>query len=66
MHVPCALVCVNICMYGYPAALCTHHDVSCLTSAIDYIQYLKDQKKKQEDGLEALRKEVMALKIMKA
>ena len=37
-----------------------------LTSAIDYIQYLKDQKKKQEDGLEALRKEVMALKIMKA
>ena len=53
-------------MFSYPAALCTRHDVSCLTSAIDYIQYLKDQKKKQEDGLEALRKEVMALKIMKA
>ncbi|XP_030828800.1 max-like protein X [Strongylocentrotus purpuratus] len=37
-----------------------------LQRSIDYIQYLIQQKKKQEDELEALRKEVMALKIMKA
>lgn len=37
-----------------------------LQRSIDYIQYLVQQKKKQEDELEALRKEVMALKIMKA
>ena len=36
------------------------------TSAIDYIQFLIQQKKKQEDELDSLRKEVMALKIMKA
>lgn len=34
--------------------------------AIDYIQFLVQQKKKQEDELDSLRKEVMALKIMKA
>lgn len=34
--------------------------------AIDYIQFLIQQKKKQEDDLDSLRKEVMALKIMKA
>ena len=34
-------------------------------SAIEYIIYLHQQKKKQEEELEALRKEVMALKIMK-
>ena len=33
--------------------------------AIDYIIFLHQQKKKQEEELEALRKEVMALKIMK-
>ena len=37
-----------------------------LSIAIDYIQYLVQQKKKQEDELDVLRKEVMALKIMKA
>ncbi|XP_071825822.1 max-like protein X [Apostichopus japonicus] len=36
-----------------------------LQRSIDYIQYLVQQKKKQEDEVEALRKEVMALKIMK-
>ncbi|XP_072019792.1 max-like protein X [Amphiura filiformis] len=37
-----------------------------LQRSIDYIQYLVQQKKKQEEELDALRKEVMALKIMKA
>lgn len=37
-----------------------------LQRSIDYIQYLISQKKKQEDDLDNLRKEVMALKIMKA
>ena len=37
-----------------------------LILAIDYIQYLQREKKKQEDDLDNLRKEVMALKIMKA
>ncbi|XP_052806172.1 max-like protein X [Mya arenaria] len=37
-----------------------------LQRSIDYIQYLVGQKKKQEDELDSLRKEVMALKIMKA
>ncbi|CAC5399378.1 max-like protein X isoform X1 [Mytilus californianus] len=37
-----------------------------LQRSIDYIQYLVSQKKKQEDDLDNLRKEVMALKIMKA
>jgi len=37
-----------------------------MISAIDYIQFLVGQKKKQEDELDSLRKEVMALKIMKA
>lgn len=34
-------------------------------SAIEYIIFLHQQRKKQEEELEALRKEVMALKIMK-
>ncbi|XP_077993442.1 max-like protein X [Glandiceps talaboti] len=37
-----------------------------LQRSIDYIKFLGQQKKKQEDDLSALRKEVMALKIMKA
>jgi MAX-like protein X len=37
-----------------------------LQKSIDYIQYLIQQKKKQEEDVESLRKEVMALKIMKA
>lgn len=37
-----------------------------LQRSIDYIQFLVQQKKKQEDELDSLRKEVMALKIMKA
>lgn len=35
-----------------------------LQKSIDYIQYLQQQKKKQEDERNALRKEVIALKIM--
>ncbi|XP_059169990.1 max-like protein X isoform X2 [Physella acuta] len=37
-----------------------------LQRSIDYMQFLSNQKKKQEEELESLRKEVMALKIMKA
>ncbi|KAK7092454.1 hypothetical protein V1264_008194 [Littorina saxatilis] len=37
-----------------------------LQRSIDYMQFLGGQKKKQEDELDSLRKEVMALKIMKA
>ncbi|CAG5119745.1 unnamed protein product, partial [Candidula unifasciata] len=37
-----------------------------LQRSIDYMQFLSTQKKKQEEELESLRKEVMALKIMKA
>lgn len=37
-----------------------------LQRSIDYIQFLISQKKKQEEELDSLRKEVMALKIMKA
>ncbi|KAI0215086.1 Max-like protein X [Lamellibrachia satsuma] len=37
-----------------------------LQRSIDYIHYLVQQKKKQEEDLDSLRKEVMALKIMKA
>jgi len=37
-----------------------------LQRSIDYMQFLSKEKKKQEDDLESLRKEVMALKIMKA
>jgi len=37
-----------------------------LQRSIDYMQFLTAQKKKQEEDLESLRKEVMALKIMKA
>ncbi|XP_046331456.2 max-like protein X isoform X2 [Haliotis rufescens] len=37
-----------------------------LQRSIEYIQWLIGQKKKQEDELDSLRKEVMALKIMKA
>ncbi|XP_074652623.1 max-like protein X [Tubulanus polymorphus] len=37
-----------------------------LQKSIDYIQFLVNQKKKQEEELDSLRKEVMALKIMKA
>ncbi|XP_054721733.1 max-like protein X [Uloborus diversus] len=36
-----------------------------LSRSIDYIQFLIQQKKKQEDELNALRKEVVALNIMK-
>ncbi|KAM7448028.1 hypothetical protein ABFA07_003929 [Porites harrisoni] len=36
-----------------------------LQKSIEYIIFLHQQKKKQEEELEALRKEVMALKIMK-
>jgi len=36
-----------------------------LQKSIDYIQYLLQQKKKQEEELAALRKEVVALQIMK-
>lgn len=39
---------------------------SILQKSIDYMQFLNNQKKKQEEELESLRKEVMALKIMKA
>ncbi|XP_025081563.1 max-like protein X isoform X2 [Pomacea canaliculata] len=37
-----------------------------LQRSIDYMQFLTNQKKKQEEDLDSLRKEVMALKIMKA
>lgn len=37
----------------------------CFSAAIDYIQFLHKEKKKQEDEVSTLRKEVMALKIMK-
>lgn len=37
-----------------------------LQKSIDYMQFLGQQKKKQEEDLDSLRKEVMALKIMKA
>ncbi|CAL1298540.1 unnamed protein product [Larinioides sclopetarius] len=37
-----------------------------LQRSIDYIQFLLQQKKKQDDELNALRKEVVALQIMKA
>lgn len=35
------------------------------TSAIDYIQFLHKEKKKQEEEVSMLRKDVTALKIMK-
>ena len=34
-------------------------------SAIDFIQFLHKEKKKQEEEVSTLRKDVMALKIMK-
>lgn len=34
-------------------------------SAIDYIQFLHKEKKKQEEEVSTLRKDAMALKIMK-
>jgi len=37
-----------------------------LQRSVDYIQFLTQQKKKQEEELEKLRKDVMGLKIMKA
>ncbi|GAB6032076.1 hypothetical protein CHUAL_010441 [Chamberlinius hualienensis] len=37
-----------------------------LQRSIDYIQYLIQQKKKQEDDIAALRKEVVALQIMRS
>lgn len=40
-----------------------HSVFSC--SAIDYIQFLHKEKKKQEEEVSTLRKDVMALKIMK-
>lgn len=36
-----------------------------LSAAIDYIHFLHKEKKKQEEEVSVLRKEVMALKIMK-
>ncbi|XP_076121242.1 max-like protein X [Alosa pseudoharengus] len=39
--------------------------VTVLQKTIDYIQFLHKEKKKQEDEVSTLRKEVMALKIMK-
>lgn len=52
---------------------CQQNDVSgyklskatVLQKSIDYIQYLQQQKKKQEDERNALRKEVLALRIMR-
>lgn len=38
---------------------------SLYSPAIDYIQYLHKEKKKQEEEVSTLRKDVMALKIMK-
>lgn len=47
-----------------PCVLPSPHSVfSC--SAIDYIQFLHKEKKKQEEEVATLRKDVMALKIMK-
>lgn len=47
-----------------PSVLPSPHSVfSC--SAIDYIQFLHKEKKKQEEEVATLRKDVMALKIMK-
>lgn len=40
-----------------------HSVFSC--SAIDYIQFLHKEKKKQEEEVSTLRKDAMALKIMK-
>ncbi|RWS31856.1 max-like protein X [Leptotrombidium deliense] len=37
-----------------------------LQKSIDYIQFLQQQKKKQEEELQVLRKEVVALQIMKS
>ncbi|XP_059086807.1 LOW QUALITY PROTEIN: max-like protein X [Tigriopus californicus] len=37
-----------------------------LQKSIDYIQFVQQQKKKQEDDLSLLRKEVIALQIMRA
>lgn len=37
-----------------------------ICTAIDYVQYLVNHKRRQEEELERLRKEVMALKIMLA
>lgn len=37
-----------------------------LQRSIDYIQFLQQQKKKQDDELQSLRKEVVALQIMKS
>lgn len=39
--------------------------LSTSTLAIDYIQFLHKEKKKQEEEVSTLRKDVMALKIMK-
>lgn len=49
---------------GGPRLLSNPHSLfSC--SAIDYIQFLHKEKKKQEEEVSTLRKDVMALKIMK-
>lgn len=48
---------------------CSSHKVSkatVLQKSIDYIQFVQQQKKKQEDDLSLLRKEVIALQIMRA
>ena len=55
---------ISLCLsasHWYPLKAYSHY-----ISAIDYIQFLMTQKNKQEDDLDGLRKEVMALKIMKA
>ena len=60
---------IHICLLHVHASNyynCCIDRIHCVVSAIDYIQYLVQQKKKQEDELDSLRKEVMALKIMKA
>lgn len=49
---------------GGPCVLPNPHSVF-LCSAIDYIQFLHKEKKKQEEEVSTLRKDVMALKIMK-
>ena len=60
-----SLSAISECKLGLPRLELSPLIVNSL-SAIDYIQFLIQQKKKQEDELDSLRKEVMALKIMKA
>lgn len=55
---PCEGISGDLCVLSNP-----HSVFSC--SAIDYIQFLHKEKKKQEEEVSTLRKDVMALKIMK-